>query len=136
MFVSLLSLVFLGMAYVATYSVKNTKAAERRVVATHYGEELQEWLRGEKEVDWNAFVAKAGSPTPLIYCVQTIPANVSALVAGTGCSTYGLSSLFKRELRMTRSEDSTQVTILISTSWQEGNNILQVPVNTVFSVWE
>lgn len=136
-FVTLLTIVFVGLAYLATYSIKNTIVSQHKVLATHYGEELQEWLRGEKEAGWEPFVGKAGNPTALIYCVNTLPADISGLTAGSGCgSSYALNSLFKRELRMTRDDDSTQVTVFITTSWLEGNNVLQVPINTVLAVWE
>ena len=61
-FVSVLSLIFLAIAYATSQSIKQTKFNEQKLLATRYAEELEEWLRGQKEEDWNTFyTTRAGS---------------------------------------------------------------------------
>lgn len=137
LFVTLISLVFIAVSYLSTYSLKTTRVAQQKIIATHFVEELQEWLRGQKEVDWGSFLAKAGNPTGLIYCVNSMPADLSGLTSGSGCgSTYGLGTIYKREVTLTKNLTDTQVTISIIVTWKENNNTFTVPISTIFSVWE
>lgn len=136
-FSALSSLVFVAITRVGVMSIKNAKLAEHTVIATHAAEELQEWVRGEKEEEWNVFLAKAALTPGLTYCVNTIPASITDLVSSTGCGTsYTLLNIFKRDLTLTRNVAGTQVTVAITVSWFEGNNVETVPIRTVFSVWE
>jgi type II secretory pathway pseudopilin PulG len=135
-FVTLISLVFVAISFLATYSLTATRVAQQKVIATHYAEELQEWMRGEKEVDWKAFLAKSSTPGGTIYCVNSIPTSISALTAGGCGSAYDLASQYKREVTLTGNSTDTQVSVSIVVEWKENKNILKVPVSTIFSVWE
>lgn len=136
LFTTLISLVFVAIAYLATFSLVSSRLSTHKVVATHFAEELEEWLRGEKEVDWNTFAAKANTEG-LLYCVNAIPADISVLTSGTGCgSTYGLAPIYKREVTLKKNEDGTQVVVTVRVEWKENNNTFAVPISTIFSVWE
>ena len=67
-FVSIISFLFITLTATVTASLRRMSTAERRVYATHYAEELQEWLRAEKEVDWDAFVNRDISGSGTVYC--------------------------------------------------------------------
>ena len=132
-FVSILSLFFVTAAAITTASLRNLKIQEHKILATRYAEELLEWLRGEKEADWNQFILKAS----LSYCFNTSPINTWPS-SGT-CSTYSLDNLFKREANLTSQTlggATQQVNVSITVEWQETGNTYQVPINTVFTVWE
>jgi len=136
-FVTLITLIFTTVSYIITISLKNTKTNEHKILATHYAEELKEWLRGEKEVNWNDFITK-GSVLGVQWCVNTIPSDLSGLQTGP-CSTYGLhNNIFKRDLTLTNNivPNPTQVTVNILIEWKEDNNTYTIPINTVFSLWE
>ena len=62
-FVTILSLFFVVASAVTITSLQNLKVQEHKILATRYAEELLEWLRGEKEVDWNKFINYRGN-----YC--------------------------------------------------------------------
>src|SRR3989338_10182319 len=109
-FILLISVVFVAMTALTTYSIRSAKVSERTVLATHYAEELHEWLRGEKEVDWNAYIAKSAIVPGSVYCVNTIPASINGLVSEDCGSTYGIANTFKRDLTLTQNETETEVT--------------------------
>ena len=137
-FVTLISLIFITISYIITFSLKNTKINEHKILATHYAEELKEWLRGEKEDDWNIFTTK-GHVSGSQWCVNTIPIDISTLVGGPCGLDYSLhNNTFKRDLTLTNnvSPNPTQVTVNIIVEWKEDNNIYTIPINTVFSLWE
>lgn len=127
-FVTLISLIFITVSYTVTISLKNTKINEHKILATHYAEELKEWLRGEKEDDWNSFTAtKMGT-----WCFKE---KLISWNQHTACSPSDLiDELFKREVSL--AVNGTQITVNITVEWKEDNNTYKIPINTVFSIWE
>ncbi|MBI2641831.1 hypothetical protein HYW87_04550 [Candidatus Roizmanbacteria bacterium] len=70
-FVTILSMFFVTAAAIVTGMVRNLKFEEHKLIATHYGRQLEEWLRSEKEIDWNSFAALAqSSPTRCFYLLN------------------------------------------------------------------
>lgn len=135
LFITLISLVFVAVTYLVSFSIKNAAVTQHKTLATHYAQELQEWLRGEKEADWNLF-QKSGT-----LCFNTSPITVWG-PSGNCSSNYTLgttpNTIFKRYVTLTNNGGATptQVTAQIVVEWKEGNNTLQVPLSTVYSVWE
>lgn len=70
-FVAIISFLFIALTATVTSALRRMGTAEHRVYATHYAEELQEWLRAEKESDWNTFVARDISGSGTLYCFNT-----------------------------------------------------------------
>lgn len=132
-FVTLISLIFITVSYTVTLSLKNTKINEHKILATHYAEELKEWLRGEKEVDWLSFTDSISQGTT--YCVNSIPDDVSNLTSGICPPESFLDGIFKRELTINE-ETANQVKFKVEVKWEEGPNNYLVPISTVFSLWE
>jgi type II secretory pathway pseudopilin PulG len=132
-FVTILSLFFVVASAVTITSLQNLKVQEHKILATRYAEELLEWLRGEKEVDWNKFINYRGN-----YCFNSSPIPMSNWPASGNCPTASfLNNLYKREVILTpQGSPPYQVNVSITVSWQELGQTYQVPINTVFTVWE
>jgi type II secretory pathway pseudopilin PulG len=129
-FVTILSLFFVTAITITVVSLRNLKIQEHKILATRYAEELLEWLRGEKEVDWNLFTTKSDT-----YCFNSSP--ISSWGNLGNCSSYSLNNLYKREVVLTSyGIPPYQVNVSITVSWQELGQTYQVPINTVFTVWE
>jgi type II secretory pathway pseudopilin PulG len=130
-FITLIPLIFIAVSYITTYSLQNTKINQNKILATHYAEELKEWLRGEKEEDWNTFATVANMGN---WCFNNEP--ITDWDSHSRCgSSYGLNNLYKRDLTLTKDSD-TQATAKITVEWKENNNTYKIPINTVFSLWE
>ncbi len=135
-FVTILSIFFVVAATITTASLRNMKINEHKILATRYGEELLEWLRGEKEADWNNFVNRS-SINGTTYCFPNSPINNWPTTTGNCSSFNGLNpSIYKRELTLSTATGGNQVNIFINVSWQEGSDTYSVPINTVFTIWE
>ena len=131
-FVSILSVFFVIAASVTVVSVRNMKINEHKILATHYAEELVEWLRNQKEADWTTFSARSSGN----YCFNESPIDTTWVVAGE-CTDYGLSGMFNRDLTFsTVGSPVAQVNVKIIVSWHELGNSYQVPLTTVFTRWE
>lgn len=133
-FTVILSLFFVTAMSVASFNLNNMKILEHKIVATRYAEEGIEWLKQEKEGGWSDFYSK-GSISGSFYCLNSLDWNSSF----TCDEDYGLGipSYFKREVLMRNSGSPVnQVDATVTVYWKEGNNVLNVPLRTVFKLLE
>ena len=132
-FVTILSLFFVTAITITVVSLRNLKIQEHKILATRYAEELLEWLRGEKEADWNQFTTHSGP-----YCFNSSPIPMSNWPTSGNCPPASfLNNLYKREVILTpQGSPPYQVNVSITVLWQELGQTYQVPINTVFTVWE
>ena len=133
-FTAILSLFFVAAATITTYMIRTQKVNEHKIIGTRYAEDLLEWMKAERDIDWNAFTARAdtGGTT---YCMNDDP-PVWAAAAGCG---YDIDSVFKRTVKLTSSVASGyiyQVNVEIIVEWKEGSKIYTVPLNSTFAVLE
>lgn len=129
LFVSLISVVFITFASLSTAQLHSSRINEHKIIATHLGEELREWLRGEKEENWNTFITTRMDT----WCFNTEP--ISSWGTSGSCG-YDLNNRYKRTVVLEAGENNTQVTADIVVSWMEGQNSYQVPIAGVFTILE
>jgi len=119
---------------------------EHKILATRYAQELIEWLRGEKEENWGGKHYSIGNPrdsfTEKVTYFEfnpTVCFNSLNWNNDSPCD-YNLNSLFKRTATFSWSKTAEgyiyQVNLSVLVEWQDLGNIYQVPINTVFTVWE
>lgn len=135
-FTTILSMFFVAAASIVTYMVRTAKINEHRILATRYGEELLEWARAERDIDWNAFTANADSAGSTVYCFDTTPPTWTGAVSP--CN-YDLDSNFKRTMTLRSLQAAGyifQVDVSITVEWLEGGKIFTVPVNSTFATLE
>lgn len=134
-FVTILALFFVTAAAVITTSLNNTSTNQHKILATHYAEELLEWLRSQKESDWNAFTTNYTSPAPgKTYCFPDLSWNN----AGACGSAQKVASIFTRQAILTNDGNSPSVSIntAITVTWNEPSGLFRIPLNSVFYIWE
>lgn len=130
-FTSILALVFVTISAVITSSLAILKIQEHKILATHYAEELLNWLQAEKEKDWNEFASKSNNT--VTYCF-----NENAIVdwppTGSCPGNSFLDSIFKREVLI--EGDYTKKNITITVKWLEANGENKVTIKRIFNPWE
>ncbi len=135
-FITILSLVFISAITLGTVSIRNSKNAENKILAAHYGEELLNWLRGQKDADWSTFIEQSGEPpggTP--YCFSDEP--VSSWPSSDSCTSSQLiRNLFKRQATLIYDSSAQRVNIDITVDWNEGGNSYSLPIKGLFSQFE
>jgi len=143
-FVTILSLFFVVAAAVTIASLRNLKIQEHKILATRYAEELLEWLRGEKEENWGGELYNISNPVDSFTekvsqwgSDQTICFNSLDWNNTSPCN-YSLDQFFKRSASFTWNPGNYiyQVNVAILVEWQELGQTYQIPINTVFTVWE
>ena len=145
-FVTILSLFFVAAAAVTIVSLRNLKVQEHKILATRYAQELVEWLRGEKEENWGGELYNINNPVDSFtekitkfrssqaVCFNSLDWN------NTSPCTYSLDSFFKRTASFTWNSNFEnyiyQVNASILVEWQELGQTYQVPINSIFTIWE
>lgn len=133
-FISILSLFFIVAVAVVTATIRNMKISEHKILAVRYGEELLEWLRSQKEIDWNSFVSQRSGKT---YCFDQTPITSWSSIETSCGSSQLINSLFKRQVTITSQGNPVlQTDISITVSWSEPGGDFQAPIKTVFTLWE
>jgi len=131
-FTAVLGLFFVASLSVATFNLKNMKIQEHKILATRYAEEGIEWVKQEKEDDWSIFITR-GSDGGTTYCLNTSLSWGSS----SACGSYGLSTIYKRELVITNSGSPVnQVEATVTVYWQDMGTDLSVPIKTIFKLLE
>lgn len=133
-FTSIMSVFLVIAASVVTVSLRNMKFNEHKIAAAHYARQLEEWLRTQKEIDWIAFTANAGTSGTYCFNSMTISGWGSS---GTCGASYSLNSTFKREVILSNiGSPPYQVNATITVSWRDLGQNHNVQTKTVFSVLE
>ena len=143
-FVSILSMFFVLAVSVITFSLRDMKVNEHKIIATMYADELMEWLRSQKEVDWETFYTKADIEGP-VYCFNnqiTSTTNITDFArGGCGINYNGVQGqdpqIFKRQATLeTVAGLSNQINVLVEVEWKELGNSYKVPIKSVLTLWE
>ena len=153
-FIVILSIFFIMAASVVTFTLRNMKFNESKIKATHYSNQLEEWLRTQKEIDWGGELCNgcvnpsnftqsatgqgnSGDNYQTTYCFNSTP--ISGWQDLGQCADYTLNSIFKREVVFTSQFISgyvNQINVSITISWKDLGDDRSISTNTVFTVLE
>lgn len=122
---------------VVTYSLQNIKINEHKVIAVQYAQQLNAWIKAQKETDWNSFIPYSGYS----YCFNTAPITswpAQQIVSPPCASTdFSLGGLYKRETTLTSlGTPPDKIQIDITVSWYEAGRSFTSPLHTNLSRWE
>lgn len=143
-FVAILSMFFVFAAAVSVASLRYVQINQHKIIATRYAQDLLEWVRSEREDNWDTFSSKSNN----MYCVNTkIQSSDSLVNMSPGvCSSFnGLTSggigiapaIYMRQLSLSSlGSPPYQVDASVVVSWNDFGATYTVPVKTSFSIWE
>jgi len=132
-FVAILEIFFVAAATVTFISVRNMKYNEHKIMATYYAEQLLNWMRNEKEIDWNEFSNKASDS----YCFNSTDIRWPDFSGACRDNDYSLNSFYKRSAVLSKEGNPpSKFTVAITVAWQELGNNYFIPLNTIFTIWE
>ena len=130
-FVAILSVFFVIASAVSVSVIRDMKFNEAKIIATRYGEAMNEWLRVEKEINGQIFFNKSGT-----YCFNE-KLSISPTTkwpSPSPCADYSLDGKYKREVTLTM--DSSQIKSTVTISWLEFGEVKQVVIKTIFTLWQ
>jgi len=139
-FVAILSVFFVIAAAVSISSIRDMKFNEAKIIGTRYGEEMNEWLRAEKELDGQAFFEKS-SEDGTAYCFNESlsPTTVWPVAGACGADDYSLVGKYKRGVVLTTLNPGTDeegVEVVVTISWRELTQIKKVVIETFLTLWQ
>lgn len=136
--VGIMGLILVALASLATLSVKNANQARNEAQAARLGQELIEWLRNERDQNWNTFISNATSSQQRCMPVTSWTQSF----AGPCTSDNLISNSFKREVSFynlfdTNSDGSVDtVDINITVSWSDKQGVHETKNITRFTHWK
>lgn len=130
-FVTIVSIIFITLSALTAVSLRTSIVNESKILASYYSEQVLEWLRGEKEVDWTAFVARSHGGS-INYCFNSEFLSWPAVGA---CSNFdfSLAGRFRRNVMLTYSPNDDRVTVKITVAWLDGARTFSVSSSTVYA---
>jgi len=131
MFELVAAIAVMGVALVAifglaTRSVSNTTESRSASEANRLSQEAIEWLRRERDDDWDVFLAKTGP-----WCLVSLDWSRGG-ACGAGQIVTG--TIYTREVELRRI-DSSNVEAIVVTSWSDQSGGNQSRITAVYTNW-
>jgi len=129
---ALSTLIIVALVALVSNSIKNAAYSRNKTYATRYTQEATEWLRGERDGDWDVFSANILSCQASLYvqCLDTL--------AWENCDICGdaefIGNIFKREVVFFDIE-ADSVTLEVKTFWTDSQGIHEVRNSTILTDW-
>lgn len=131
-FVTILSLFLITAAAIVTVTIRQNTLKINTLKATHYNEQLHEWLSNEKETDWNLFVSRADKT----YCFSSTAMSWPVATLNKDLCTEDLDGMYRRyAILKTDQTPATQVETTVYAEWQEAGNWYSTQLHTIFTLW-
>ena len=123
-----MTFIIVALIVLASNSVRNATFSRNKTLATRYSQEAVEWLRGERDLDWDLFHSRALSGT---YCLATLNWNS---IGSCGSADVVGDTILTREMALTV-ESATQIEADVSVFWEDAQGIHEVRTTTTFVDW-
>lgn len=127
---AVITLIIVTLIILASNSIRNANFSRNKTLATRHAQEALEWLRGERDTDFDAFSIRALTPQ---YCLPSL-SWTEAIVGSCGASDYIAGTILKRDVGFaTVTADNIQVQIEVS--WQDAQGDHEVQTITNLTDW-
>ncbi len=128
----IVSMSLLALVSLVIRSLANTTFARNKTLATSYAQQSLEWLRGERDADWQTFYGRTNGS----WCIVTLSWNTGGSHSGA-CGTNDVipATPFRRTITFTRVNTST-VNATSTVTWSDGNGSHQSVATTTFTNWK
>lgn len=129
-------IVIVAIVTVVTIALSRSQFVKERTQAQKYAQEGIEWVRSERDRGWSNLANQVPAGQSQTYCFNTSP--ISSWPGAGTCSDFTLSSLFKRDVVLTRPEAPAdiRITVKITVSWQEGGRTHASSQTTSLTKWK
>jgi hypothetical protein len=143
--VAIVALLVVGVVALAATSVRNSTFSRNTSLGNAYAQEAVEWLREERDKDWDTFKSHAIASTG--WCLKTLSWSSPTFASACGTSDYLNSTIFIRSLSFTCFHDGppaiscsagstvNNIEGLVVVSWVDGQGVHDVRVTTRLANW-
>jgi Tfp pilus assembly protein PilV len=129
------SIALIAVINLATISIRNTTFSRDKTLASRHTQEAVEWLRGQRDADWNAFASNVSKSSS--WCLAGLSWTSDGTHQGTcgGAGDFISGTKFKRSVSFT-SVTSDTISFDVATSWDDANGTHVVSASNVFTNWK
>lgn len=125
------TLIMVALVALASSSIKNSGYSRNKTYATRYTQEASEWLRGQRDDDWDSFYTNFTFCAPsYVQCLDTL----SWGNCGECVEEEIIDNIFKREVTFFDIA-ADRTTIEITTYWTDSQGIHEVRNSTILTDW-
>lgn len=129
--VGIIVVTIVGLISSNTLGLNNAQFARNKALAAKYAQEAIEWLRTQRDQNWNTFYTSAGTAT---YCLKT-----TAWTQRGACATTDVINdqydIFVRQVSLSRPAVD-RVIMTVSVSWPEGARTTSISVTSHVTKWK
>lgn len=131
-------MVLIASASIVTVSMRQNTIKINLLKATHYNEQLIEWIRSEREIEWSSFTTH-GDSIGILYCFPSTNLSWAGAIVGnprTGCAA-SLGGIFRRYATVkTVGAPVSQVQVTAHTEWEDAGSWFTTELHSLFTLWE
>lgn len=126
---AVVTLIIVALVALTSTSIRNANFSRNKSLATRFTQEAIEWLRGERDGDWDAFATRALTP----WCLKSLDWN-DAKVGGCGSTDLISGTIFSREVTFSII-DAVNIDTEVKVYWQDAQGLHEVKTVTTFTDW-
>lgn len=127
--VSISMVVLVGLLSITSLGLTNSELSRNKTRGNEYAQEAVEWLRGQRDANWNTFYTRA----PGTYCLNTLAWQSGACSAGTVINDQ--YDLFTRQITLTPN-GIDRVTVVVTVRFPSGERTELVQLNSTLTKWK
>jgi hypothetical protein len=124
------ALVLVAIVVPATVAIRNSSFARNKSLSTRHAQETVEWLRGQRDADWESFAMRALTPT---WCLPTLDWAQASVGNCSSGNTIG-DTLFSREVAFA-TISSVTIEVRVKIFWTDALGYKEVITSTYFTDW-
>ena len=130
---AIITLIIVAIVALTATSIRNTTFSKNKTLASRYSQEATEWLRGERDADFNAFETRTLTP---LYCLPSLTWSSATIGACTSGQEIA-NTLFRREVSFSLSvvNGKTLIQAGVKVYWTDSQGLHEVRSVTNFSDW-
>lgn len=122
------TVVIVALVGASVGSLSNANFAKTQGEATRVSREAMEWLRGQRDQDWNSFASRSGNT----WCLQTLGFPLRA--GACSASQVIPGTILIREATLTSTADNT-LEALVLVYWADSRGRHEVRLNSRLTRW-
>ncbi len=130
--IAIVVMILTALAALATTAVRNAAFSKNKTLSTRLAQEATEWLRGERDKDWDFFTTKAMVPK---WCLASL-SWTEAKIGSCGEGDIVGNTVFKREVIFVPDIlDPDTIEARVEVSWSDSQGSHQTRASTYFTNW-
>lgn len=124
------ALIIIAIVALATISIRNASFSRDQSLTTRYAQEAIEWLRGQRDEDWDAFATRALTP---LWCFKSL-SWTDAKIGECDSPDFISDTIFKREISFTIL-NASNIDTAVKVYWEDAQGLHETKTVTTFTDW-